>query len=205
MTPQILLLFTVTTALACFMPGPAAMFAASVGTLRSRRLLGLAIAGIAAANAVFFGLSALGIAGLLVSSPALYTAIRWAGAAYLVYLGARLLFARTTGGAHAAGAAVEANGAAIFAKGFLIEIANPKALLYFSALLPQFITPDRPLAPQFLLFCLITVALDLCAYSFYGAIGFGVARFSAPWVLGGIKRVAGAAFMVAGARLLRAV
>lgn len=204
MTPQLLILFTLTTALACFTPGPAAMYAASVGTLRRRRLLVLAIAGIALANAVFFGLSALGIAGMITSSPGLYTAIRWAGAAYLVWLGLQLLFGSAGTGVISAAQPAEGRGAAILAKGFLIEIANPKALLYFSALLPQFIAPDRPLAPQFLLFCLITVALDFCAYSFYGALGFGAARLSSGALLAGVRRLAGAAFLLAGIRLSQA-
>jgi homoserine/homoserine lactone efflux protein len=203
MTPEILLLFTVTTALACFMPGPAAVFAASVGTVRSRTRLAQAIAGIALANVLFFALSAAGIASLLVSSPAVYGALRWVGAAYLVYLGLRLLFAPSPT-AGCSSSRVGGNGAALFAKGFVLQIANPKALLYFSALLPQFITPSQPLAGQFITFCLITVALDICAYVFYGALGFGAARLSSTALLDGIRRVAGVAFVAAGIRLARA-
>jgi homoserine/homoserine lactone efflux protein len=204
MTPQLLLLFTATTALACFTPGPAAMYAASVGTLRRRSLVLLALAGIALANALYFGLSALGIAGMIASSPGLYTAIRWAGAAYLVWLGLRMLFGAARSGLVPTARPTEVSGVGVFTKGFLIEIANPKALLYFSALLPQFIAPDRPLAPQFLLFCLITVVLDFCAYSFYGALGFGAARLSSGALLAGVRRLAGAAFLLAGIRLSQA-
>lgn len=89
MSIEILLLFTITTALACFTPGPAAMFVASVGTARDTRLVAYAIGGIALVNAFYFGLSALGLAGLLLASPQVYAAIRWAGAAYLIYLGDR--------------------------------------------------------------------------------------------------------------------
>lgn len=203
MTLQILLLFTVTTALACFMPGPAAVFAVSVGTARNRALLGQAIAGIALANVLFFALSAAGIASLLVSSPTVYGAVRWVGAAYLVYLGIRLLFFTSAPVAGGASPRDGGGGGALFAKGFVLQIANPKALLYFSALLPQFITPSQPLAGQFVTFCLITVALDVCAYAFYGALGFGAARLSSTALLDGIRRVAGVAFVAAGIRLAR--
>jgi len=202
MSFEILLLFIVTTAMACFTPGPAAMFVASVGTTRDTRLVGHAIGGIALANAFYFGLSALGLAGLLLASPEVYAAIRWAGAAYLIYLGVRLVLAHGDAGFAAVGGAAGLSARRVFGRALVLELSNPKALLYFAALLPQFITPDAPLAMQFLGFCLITVVLDVCAYSFYGAIGFGVARFSAPGVLVSIRRVAGAAFVLAGARLI---
>ncbi|GAB4300832.1 MAG: LysE family translocator [Thiohalomonadaceae bacterium] len=128
MSIEILFLFIVTTAMACFTPGPAAMFVASVGTAREMRLVAHAISGIALANAFYFGRSAR----------------------------------------------------RVFGRALVLELSNPKALLYFAALLPQCITPQAPLVMQFLGFCLITVVLDVCAYGFYGAIGFGVARFSAP-------------------------
>jgi homoserine/homoserine lactone efflux protein len=202
MSIEILFLFTVTTAMACFTPGPAAMFVASVGTARDVRLVAHAIGGIALANAFYFGLSALGLAGLLLASPQVYAAIRWAGAAYLIYLGVRLVMARGSGFEAVGGGAASLSAGRVFARALVLELSNPKALLYFAALLPQFITPDAPLAMQFLGFCLITVVLDVCAYGFYGAIGFGVARFSAPGVLVSIRRVAGAAFVVAGVRLV---
>lgn len=202
MSIEILLLFIVTTALACFTPGPAAMFVASVGTARDTRLVAYAIGGIALVNAFYFGLSALGLAGLLLASPQVYAAIRWAGAAYLIYLGVRLVLARSGGLAAVAGGAASLSARRVFGRALVLELSNPKALLYFAALLPQFITPQAPLAMQFLGFCLITVVLDVCAYGFYGAIGFGVARFSAPGVLVSIRRVAGAAFVVAGVRLV---
>lgn len=202
MSPEILLLFIITTALACFTPGPAAMFVASVGTARDVRLVAHAIGGIALANAFYFGLSALGLAGLLLASPQVYAALRWAGAAYLIYLGVRLVMARGSGFEAVGGGAARLSAGRVFGRALVLELSNPKALLYFAALLPQFITPDAPLAMQFLGFCLITVVLDVCAYGFYGAIGFGVARFSAPGVLVSIRRVAGAAFVVAGVRLV---
>jgi homoserine/homoserine lactone efflux protein len=203
MSIEILFLFIVTTAMACFTPGPAAMFVASVGTAREARLVAHAIGGIALANAFYFGLSALGLAGLLLASPEVYAAIRWAGAAYLIYLGVRLVLARGGAGfATLGGGAVSLAARRVFGRALVLELSNPKALLYFAALLPQFVTPEAPLAMQFLGFCLITVVLDVCAYSFYGAIGFGVARFSAPGVLVSIRRVAGAAFVLAGVRLV---
>jgi homoserine/homoserine lactone efflux protein len=202
MTSEILLLFTLTTALACFTPGPAAMLTASVGTSRSVRLVAHSIAGIAIANVLYFVLSAAGIASLISESPRIYALIRWLGAFYLIYLGVRLVF--ESGGLPLKETQTNddtVSSGRVFAKGFVVEFSNPKALLYFSALLPQFVTPSLPLAPQFVTFSLITVLLDLLAYSFYGSIGFGVARLSAPSLLGAIRRVAGIAFVLAGARL----
>lgn len=200
-TASTLLIFTVTTALTCFTPGPAALFVATSAASHGRRHIPAGIAGISAANLLYFFAAAAGLAGIIVASPRLFFVIRLAGALYLGYLGFTLLFSR--GGVmdkiHA-----ETEKPALhrsFFKGLLIELSNPKAILYFSALLPQFIDTDKPLPQQFALFSLITVILDIAAYSFYGTIGALSARNSGARLLNGITRGAGVLFLFVGARI----
>ena len=198
---EALIVFSVTTALTCFTPGPAALFVASSAASYGKSHIPGAILGIAAANIVFFGLSALGIAGLIASSPLLFQWLRWLGAGYLVILGLQLL---TSGKQHLK---VHVNGEAgvkrrrTFLKAFVIEASNPKALLYFGALLPQFINPNQALAPQMLLFCLLTFVFDIAAYSFYGVVGLGIAKASKQKFYTVLTRLAGTAFILAGLRL----
>lgn len=109
-------------------------------------------AGVAAALGVGAGCvvhalaAAVGLATLLAASPWAFTAIKWAGAAYLLYLALGL--ARTAlagGGAARAGAAVAAAPLQqVFLQGFLTNVLNPKVALFFLALLPQFIAPQAP-------------------------------------------------------------
>jgi len=203
MSVEVLLAFSLVTGLACFMPGPAAMLVMSVAAARDKRLTFHTMAGIAVGDAFYFGLSAVGLASVLLAMPRLYEVIRWLGAAYLLYLGVQLLRARGNPFRHdSAGSGTAGSALRCFAKGFGVELSNPKALVYFSALLPQFIDPAAPLAMQFLVFCLITVLLDYLAYTFYAAIAFGVARLSSPRLMLRIERVAGVVFVGVAVRLV---
>ena len=108
-----------------------------------------ALLGVCRASAIYFGLSATGIASPIVASNALFQVVKWAGVAYLTYLGLTTLLGRSDGLAIVSGAPGR-TGTSLFEQGFLVEFSNPKALLYFSAVLPQFLDPARPVAPQFL-------------------------------------------------------
>lgn len=199
---EALIVFSVTTVLVCFSPGPAALFVASTATSYGKRHILFAVLGICVANIAFFGLSALGIAGMLATSPVLFQWFRWIGAAYLVVLGLQLLVSRKSqplqvakDNQHAA------KRMRTFLKGFFVEASNPKALLYFGALLPQFVNPAQPLASQLLIYCLLTVVFDVMAYSFYSVMGLGIAKASKQKFYLVINRLAGVAFILAGVRL----
>jgi len=199
---EALIVFSVTTALTCFTPGPAALFVASCAASYGKSHIPAALLGIAVANIVFFGLSALGIAGLIASSPVLFQWLRWLGAAYLVILGLQLLASRKQQRLQVVvKGQTGAKRMRTFLKAFVVEASNPKALLYFGALLPQFINPTQALAPQLLVFCLLTFVFDIAAYSFYGVLGLGIAKASKQKFYTFLTRLAGIAFVFAGLRL----
>jgi len=199
---EALIVFSVTTALTCFTPGPAALFVASSAASHGKRHVPAAVLGICVANVVFFGLSALGIASLIASSPVLFQWLRWLGAAYLVILGLQLITSRKQ---QALKVVVKGKAGTkrvrTFLKAFVIEASNPKALLYFGALLPQFINPTQALVPQLLVFCLLTFVFDIAAYTFYGMLGLGLAKASKQRFYTLLTRLAGTAFVFAGFRL----
>lgn len=94
--------------------------------------------------------AALGLAALLATSAWAFTAVKWIGAAYLIWLAWGMLRAAATGtpSANTAPARVpQASFARVFAQGFLINVLNPKVALFFLALLPQFISVDAPSKP----------------------------------------------------------
>ena len=125
-------------------------------TLRHGVRGGIAVAlGIMTGCVVYALAAALGLAALLAASSTAFTVIKWAGAAYLVWLALGMLrSAFANGGAAASAPASEAPGrATLFRQGLLTNLLNPKIALFFLALLPQFIdagAPDKTLAFLFL-------------------------------------------------------
>ena len=201
MALDLYLLFLVTTFVVVFSPGPAAVVAAGQGASGGVRASLYGAFGIASANVVYFALSATGIAALLVASNAVFSAIQWVGVAYLVYLGLTAIFSRS-GGLVVERSTAPRSRSALFARGFVVEISNPKALLYFTALLPQFLDPTRAVVPQLLIMGASTLLLDLVVYPLYGALGDRLARAAMKgWVVNAINRTAGGFLLFAGFKL----
>lgn len=122
-------------------PGPDLLFVIGRAAAHGVRAGVAAALGIAAGCLVHTAAVALGVATLLAASSMAFDVIKWAGAAYLLYLGLRLL--RGTGGAAAAAQTVPgASPRATFWQGFVTNVLNPKVALFFLALLPQFVAPD---------------------------------------------------------------
>jgi threonine/homoserine/homoserine lactone efflux protein len=177
-------------------PGPAAICAASQGAGNglSKALSG--ITGIAFANVVYFALSATGIAALIIASQQVFNLIKWVGVVYLIYLGAGAILGTAGGLKIARGASMPRH--KLFLQGFIVEFANPKALLYFAAILPQFINPDDPILPQILIMGGVTVVIDLSVYTAYAYLAH---RF----INSGVKqRMVKTINVVAGSALLLA-
>jgi homoserine/homoserine lactone efflux protein len=132
----------------------------------------------------------------------LFQWLRWLGAAYLVVLGLQLILSRKQQHLQVVlNGQTGAKRLRTFLNAFVVEASNPKALLYFGALLPQFINPTQALAPQLLVYCLLTFVFDIAAYSFYGVLGLGIAKASKQKFYTLLTRLAGIAFLFAGLRL----
>ena len=138
----VFLVFLGTTLAVVCSPGPAAICAASQGAGNGVAKAFSGVIGVAAANAVYFAMSATGVAALVIASHQVFNLIKWVGVFYLVYLGAGAIFGRAGGLKIARGVSMSRR--KLFVQGFIVEFANPKALLYFAAILPQFIDPARP-------------------------------------------------------------
>lgn len=196
------LIFLVTTAVICLTPGPAALLIVAQGISNGFRRSWWAIAGIALANAIYFGLSATGVAALIVASGTLFSIIKWVGVAYLFYLGISAIRSKASALTVTSDPVEAVQGLRAFWQAVVVELSNPKALLYFVALLPQFIDPAKPVGMQMLVFGITTVALDAAAYSIYAWLGSKTQRFTAN--AGFVKasnRTAGGLLMVAGAMM----
>ena len=196
------LLFLTTTFMVVLSPGPAAIAVTAESMSNGFNRSFLVILGVAFANVVYFVLSATGIAALLIASHTLFTIIKWVGVAYLFYLGFNAIFSKS--GPFNVNPSKQnlSSGYKVFLQGFVLELSNPKALLYFSALLPQFIDITKPIFPQLALLCFLTIFIDLLCYSLYGFMGYKSKNVGVnPVVAKIINRGAGVLLIFAGVKM----
>lgn len=167
MSTRLLFVFAVTEFLLCLTPGPAVLLVVSQGLRGGFKSSQRGILGVLAGNAIFFLLSALGLGALLMSSAALFQIIKWAGAAYLVFIGLKMLL--TKGSKTNSDLSIETKPSMkLFSEGLVTQLSNPKAIVFFSALLPQFLTPDGGVLEQFAILGIVSLGIELCVLLTYG-------------------------------------
>lgn len=193
------LAFVAASAVLLAIPGPTVLLVISYALGHGRRAAGSTVAGVALGDFTAMTASLLGLGALLATSAMLFTALKWLGALYLVYLGIRLWRAPV------ADAAVEATRhttgpGRIFLHAYAVTALNPKSLIFFIAFLPQFLDSTRPLLPQ-LVICeasfLILATLNALAYALLAATARRTIR--QPRVQRAVNRTGGTLLIGAGA------
>ncbi|GII75262.1 RhtB family transporter [Sphaerisporangium rufum] len=133
-----LLVFLPAALLLVVTPGPNNLYITARGIAQGRAAGVVSAVGVETGTLVHIAAAAAGLSYLVASSAAAFTAVKWAGAAYLVYLGIRTL----AGGAGAGARAVaEQPLRRVFLEGLVVNVLNPKVILFFLAFLPQFVDP----------------------------------------------------------------
>lgn len=155
-------------------PGPANLFAIATGAQRGKAAALVGVVGMNSATLVWFGAAALGLGALILAFPQVFHLLAYAGAAYIAWLGIRSLIGAFQKDAEPGHGAFK-QGKSAFIDGFTVQIANPKAILFFTAVLPPFLDPARPLAAQLAMFACATLTLDVLAMSAYGLGGAAIA------------------------------
>ena len=160
-------------------PGPNGLLALTHGALHGSRKALYTIAGGAIGFVAVIALSMFGIGALLKASLAWLTILKWAGGAYLVWLGIQVWRSPPIG-LEAQAAAETRSGGSMFRQGALSAVTNPKAVLFFTAFLPQFIDPAASLVLQFAImagtFAAIEIATELIIASMAHRISPWLAR-----------------------------
>lgn len=129
-------------------PGPAVMLVVAYGITVGWKKAIFAILGILTANAIYFTISATGLGALIVASHALFSVVKWLGVAYLAYLGLSAIFGRPSPITASKLDSRNASGWKIWFSGLTLQLANPKALIFFIAILPQFLNPSANIPMQ---------------------------------------------------------
>jgi threonine/homoserine/homoserine lactone efflux protein len=136
---RLLVLFTLATLVAMVTPGPDMLFVLGCGMRGGPRAGVLATAGVATSEAIHVAVAAAGLATLFAAVPTAFTVVRIAGAAYLIYLGVRVLRDRGKSRAEPTGGLISDRRA--YLRGLLTNLLNPKMVTFTIAFLPQFIDP----------------------------------------------------------------
>jgi len=190
-------LFAVTEIVLCLTPGPAVLCVLSSALKAGSRRAVAAVLGILTANTVYFALSATGV-GVLLASSKVFQGVKWAGAAFLIYMGLRLVFGRQLGAPRIG----EPRTHHLFFEGFTLQISNPKAVIFFAAFLPQFLNPRAPVVPQVAILAVTSVVIEFAILCGYAMVAGRAAKFAiepryAKWT----TRIAGGLLIAAGAGL----
>lgn len=183
-------------------PGPSVLMCITSGANHgARRAFFAAIGSITAALGIM-ACSAIGVGAALAASEPLFHLIKWFGVGYLLYLGITTLRSTQSSFQLPTELAGQASRRTLYARGLLVGGSNPKALLFFTALFPQFIDPSAPQLPQFLVLGGTFVCFEMFWLMFYASFA---ARL-APWLQAKgraalFNRLSGLAFIAAGALL----
>jgi homoserine/homoserine lactone efflux protein len=185
--------FLVITAVLIVVPGPIVTLIIATGARQGTRAALVTVAGTSSGNTVLLAAIALGLGWVLRNAETLFVVMRWAGAAYLIWLGINAW--RHAGAVESAEASRRVN----FTRGFLVALSNPKTIAFFTAFLPQFVDRTLPAGPQLFVMCAVTALLAAFSDSAWAiASGMGRAFLMQPARAEMLGRLSGAVLIVGG-------
>ena len=201
---EVWLLFVITEVVLSLTPGPAVLYVLSQAIRRGPAKSVWASWGILSANAAYFVLSATSLGAVIVASYKLFFLIKWLGAAYLVYLGIGSFLGKSSVMSLPEAGADSRSGVCILRDGFFLQGANPKALLFFTAILPQFIDTRHNVAFQILVLGISSIVVEFAILFTYGQLaGRILATARSPRFEKVTNRIAGSLLIGAGVGLAR--
>jgi threonine/homoserine/homoserine lactone efflux protein len=154
--------FLFITVLLFLTPGPIVTLVVTTGARNGARAALLTVAGASTGNAVLLAFIAFGLSWVLKASSEIFEVLRWAGAAYLIYLGVQAW--RHAGETNE----VPPSGHVHATRGFMVAITNPKSIAFFTAFLPQFIDQTLPVGHQLLVLCTVSILIGAVLDSGWG-------------------------------------
>jgi homoserine/homoserine lactone efflux protein len=201
MNTHLWLAFFITATAAAFVPGPAVLYVVGQAMRHGANKAVAANLGILSGNAIWFTASAVGLATLVAFAQPVFVAIKWLGVAYLTWLGISAWRDAVRGsGSMQRIAAPVPTGVRMWRQGVLLQLANPKAILFFTALLPQFVDPAQAIAPQILVLAATSIVSEffvLAGYAWLAARG-GALLIARPRLARATDAAAGSCLIGAG-------
>lgn len=192
------LTFATASTILLLIPGPTILLVLSYAISQGRRVALSTAAGVAVGDLIAMGASLAGLGALVMTSATLFTAIKWIGAIYLVYLGVKMILS-----ARHADFALPATDAVTtrrtFAHAAAVTALNPKSIAFFIAFVPQFITAQAPLLPQFAILIATFVSLATVNALLYALLAGSLRdRLARPGIIVWLTRAGGATLIGMG-------
>lgn len=174
---ELWLAYVATSAIVLAIPGPTILLVLSYSIAHGRQATLPLVAGVALGDSVAITLSLIGLGTLLAASAFWFTVIKWIGGLYLVYLGILLLRGANKPIQMQGGQTRESSPRKLFGKAFIVTALNPKSIVFFIALLPQFISPAHAVAPQLWILGISFVVLATAGATSYALFASSIRRF----------------------------
>ena len=196
-------LYLLTEAALSLSPGPAVMLVIAYGLTHGARRSLAAAFGVLSANALYFAVSATALGALLVASKPFFVTVKWLGAFYLIYIGVSAILGRPSPITVSNTSARDRSMRSIYLSGLTLQLANPKTLIFFVAILPQFVDPSLPIGAQMLWLAAGSIVPELLILGGYGYLASRAAQLAAdPRYARVTDRVAGILVLGAAALVL---
>lgn len=205
MNIHLFLAFCAAAVILILMPGPVVTLVVANSLSHGTRTGLATVAGTSVGNALLIAAVAVGLVTVLSWLSEVFAAVRWAGAAYLIWLGVKAWRAPGAELQEAVTPAAPRPALAVFLQGFLIAITNPKTILFYIAFLPQFVDRHLPAGPQLLIMGCTMVAIAVIFDSTYALLAGRLRRWlTAPGRRRLQSRISGTLLIGTGCGLLLA-
>lgn len=174
MDMELYLAFVAATTLLILFPGPAVALIVATSLSHGSRAALITVAGSSSAVAVLLGVTALGMTSLMLVLSQWFEVLRWAGVAYLFYLGLQAW--RSKAQAPNGRAVKKVSAKKLYLRGFVVNATNPKTLFFYAAFFPQFVDPAAPIGPQLVLLCATFLTIATLLDSGYALLADGLSH-----------------------------
>jgi threonine/homoserine/homoserine lactone efflux protein len=199
MTFQIWLAYISAVLILMITPGPSQLLMLSNSLGSGFRKSIATVAGDLTANSTQMTIASVGLVSILYASQYTFMIIKWLGVAYLVYMGVRLIMRNQSE------KVIEQEQTksikTLYMQGFITSTSNPKAIIFFAALFPQFLNPNEPVAMQLLVLGLTYITIDGIFLSVYGLFANWIAQRFKGQITRNLDRISGS-FLIGAAILL---
>lgn len=203
MDMHVWLAYVVTAIVFSLAPGSGTVNSISNGLSYGTRRSLAAIAGLQIGLAIHIALVGAGIGALVAQSALAFSVIKWVGAVYLVWLGIQKWRDRSS--MYTAESSQMLSAGTLMRKAVLINLTNPKSIVFLVALFPQFIDPSQDQLTQLLVLGVTTVVIDSCVMLGYTSLASQMGRFiRSEQMMSKINKIFGSMFMGCGALLAAA-
>lgn len=180
-------------------PGPTVLLVLSYALSKGRSVAVASAAGVAMGDLIAMSASLAGLGALVATSASVFMALKWVGAAYLVWLGTKLWRSAPTSGLQHLAKSRDVTAGSVFGHAATVTALNPKSIAFFVAFVPQFLRPDAPLMPQFTILTATFVGLAALNALAYALLADRLRSWvGQPRVVSGLTRAGGATLIGMG-------